>query len=140
MPPVLASFWHWAFRDCPSGPGGLVRVQVPGAPGLLRPRGGPGGVWTQGPGLLGNCPRFPETGPICRSGCLGCRIGVSARICPGPGPGRGSQGRGPAHRLVVFPQILLFPQLPRVGSTPKVHHSLVLCGEALGPGAAALRG
>ena len=112
VPPVLASFWHWAFRDCRRALGALVRMQVLGAPGPLLFEGGPGGVWTQGPGLLGNRPRFPEKGLIRLSGCLGCWTGVSGRICPSPGPGRGSQGEA---RPIVWRSFLN----PAVSTSPR---------------------
>ena len=72
--------------------GALVRMQVLGAPGPLLFEGGRGGVWTQGPGLLGNRPRFPETGLICRSGCWGAGPGFRAGFAPVPGRDAGPRG------------------------------------------------
>ena len=84
-------------QGLPSGPGGLVRMQVLGAPGPLLFEGGPGGVWTQGPGLLGNRPRFPEKGLIRLSGCWGAGPGFRAGFAPVPGRDAGPRARpGPS--------------------------------------------
>ena len=67
-------------------------MQVLVAPGPLRFQRGPG-VLTNGSGLLGKLPQFPGDGVDLPVWVLGCWTGVFARICPGSGPGRGSQGR-----------------------------------------------
>ena len=71
-------------------------MQVLGAPGPLLFEGGPGGVWTQGPGLLGNRPRFPVEGADPSVRVLGVldrgfgpdlpRSRAGTRV-PGAGPG-----------------------------------------------------
>ena len=84
--------------------------------GPLRFQRGPGGVLTNGSGLLGNCPSFPETGLTCLSGCWGAGLG----FLPGfaPVPGRDAGPRGEARPIVwrSFLKVRCFHS-PPVGST-----------------------
>ena len=73
-------------QGLPSGPGCLVRMQARG------------GVWTQGPGLLGNRPRFPEKGLN-----LPVRVwGAGSGFRPGFAlvPGRDAGPRGASRPIV----------------------------------------
>ena len=87
-------------------------------PVSARPRGFDKRVW-----VTWKLPQFPGDGVDLPVWVLGCWTGVFARICPGSGPGRGSQGRARPFVWWSLLRVHCFPQ-PLWAARLRGQHSL----------------